>query len=113
VDAARWQGVPTTEYREYSEEAQRSQGAAATYWRVGVSVAQAPSGYADEFGFHGPLPTTDGPRIIPAEGFPTGPEIGEVLPDFTLPSADGRTIRLHEARDGSKAAVMFFRSAVW
>jgi hypothetical protein len=43
VDAARWQGVPTTEYREYSEEAQRSQGAAATYWRVGVSVAQAPS----------------------------------------------------------------------
>jgi len=51
--------------------------------------------------------------VIPPEGFPTGPAIGEMLPDFTLPAADGRTIRLHEDRGQSKAVVTFLRSAVW
>jgi hypothetical protein len=76
-------------------------------------VAANSENYTDEFGFTAPLSTDDGARRIPEEGFPTGPPIGNVLPDFTLPSADGRTIRLHEDRGGSKAAVMFFRSAVW
>jgi hypothetical protein len=76
-------------------------------------VAEDFANYTDEFGFTAPLPTTDGARRIPPEGFPTGPEIGDVLPDFTLPAADGRTVRLHEDRGNSKAAVMFFRSAVW
>ncbi len=71
------------------------------------------TGFADEFGFVGPLPAEDGQRVIPPEGFPTGPEVGDVLPDFELRSADGRTVRLHEDRAGSKAAVTFFRSAVW
>lgn len=69
--------------------------------------------YTDEFGFAAPLPTSTGARRIPEDGFSTGPAIGEVLPDFTLPAADGRTVRLHEDRGNSKAAVMFFRSAVW
>jgi len=69
--------------------------------------------YRDEFGLTGPLPITDGQRRSPEEGFFTGPEVGEVLPGFTLRSASGETIDLHTDRDGSKAAVVFFRSAVW
>ena len=69
--------------------------------------------YIDEFGFYGPLPASEGQRIVPPEGFFTGPEVGELLPDFELPAADGRRVRLHEDRGGRKAAVTFFRSAVW
>ena len=69
--------------------------------------------YMDEFGLVGPMPITDGQRQPLAEGEPTGPEIGTRLPDFTLPSAAGRTVSLHEDRGDSKAAVVFFRSAVW
>ncbi len=76
-------------------------------------MAQEYEEYTDEFGITAPLPTSDGQRRLPPEGFPTGPEIGELLPDFELPSADGRRVRLHEDRGNSKAAVTFFRSAVW
>jgi hypothetical protein len=76
-------------------------------------VAHRFDDYEDEFGFVAPLPAVAGPRVIPPEGFPTGPALGEVLPDFTLPAADGRTIRLHEDRGQSKAVVTFLRSAVW
>jgi hypothetical protein len=69
--------------------------------------------YRDEFGQVGPLPASDGQRQIPDEGFFTGPEIGETLPSFTLPSASGTKIDLHADRGDSKAAVVFFRSAVW
>ena len=69
--------------------------------------------YLDEFGQVGPLPATDGQRRPPAEGFFTGPEIGVPLPGFTLRSASGQKVDLHADRDGSKAAVVFYRSAVW
>lgn len=69
--------------------------------------------YVDEFGLVGPLPATDGQRQPLAEGEPTGPEVGERLPDFTLRSASGRTVSFHEDRAGERAAVVFFRSAVW
>lgn len=71
------------------------------------------AGYRDEFGLVGPLPTTDGQRQPLAVGAASGPEIGERLPDFTLPSAKGRTVSFHEDRGQNKAAVVFFRSAVW
>ena len=71
------------------------------------------AGFEDEFGFITPLPATEAPRRIPAEGFSCGPEVGEQLPDFDLPDHTGRRVRLHEDRDGAKAAVVFFRSAVW
>lgn len=45
--------------------------------------------------------------------FPTGPAIGERLPDFRLPNQRGETVDFHADRGGSKAAVMFQRSAVW
>ena len=75
---------------------------------------QAPfAGYRDEFGVLGPLPASDGQRRSPEEGFFTGPEVGEKLPGFSLRSAAGPTIDLHADRGDAKAAVVFFRSAVW
>ncbi len=70
-------------------------------------------GFEDEFGFIAPLPLSHGPRKIAPDGFPTGPEPGERLPDFELTDHTGRCVRLHEDRGDSKAAVVFFRSAVW
>jgi len=72
-----------------------------------------PPGYRDEFGVSGPLPATDGQRMVPDEGFFTGPEVGERLPGFSLRSASGEKIDIHADRGDSKAAVVFFRSAVW
>ena len=71
------------------------------------------SAYRDEFGQVGPLPANDGQRMVPDEGFPSGPEVGEALPGFTLRSASGPKIDLHADRGSSKAAIVFFRSAVW
>jgi hypothetical protein len=69
--------------------------------------------YKDEFGFVGPLPASDGQRIPPEEGFHTGPEVGQPLPGFRLRSAAGQIVDLHTDRGDSRAAVVFFRSAVW
>jgi len=69
--------------------------------------------YLDEFGMVGPLPSSDGQRQSLAEDEPTGPEIGTRLPDCTLPSSAGGTVSFHHDRGNSKAAVVFFRSAVW
>ena len=69
--------------------------------------------YLDQFGLVGPLPVTDGQRQPLDPGSSTGPEVGERLPDFTLPRAQGGTISFHQDRGQSKAAVVFFRSAVW
>jgi hypothetical protein len=69
--------------------------------------------FTDEFGFVGPLRTTSNQRKIPDAGFPTGPDVGEPLPDFELVDHTGRRVALHADRAGSKAAVVFFRSAVW
>lgn len=67
----------------------------------------------DELGFEAPAALGHPGRAGLPEGHPTGPEIGERLPDFALPDAAGRTVRFHEDRAGSKAAVLFYRSAVW
>ena len=72
-----------------------------------------PDGYRDRFGLVGPLPISDGQRQPLADGSPTGPDVGERLPDFTLTGAHGRPVSFHEDRGSSKAAVVFFRSAVW
>jgi hypothetical protein len=69
--------------------------------------------YTDAFGFVGPLKVTSGQRKIPDAGFPTGPGIGERLPDIELGDQTGRRVALHADRGGSKAAVVLFRSAVW
>jgi len=67
----------------------------------------------DELGFDAPAPLGHPGRVGLPEGHGTGPEVGERLPDFTLPDQHGRVVRLHEDRGLARAAVVFFRSAVW
>ncbi|MEM8924156.1 MAG: hypothetical protein AAGD35_11705 [Actinomycetota bacterium] len=69
--------------------------------------------WVDEFGLVGPLPADDGQRQHLDADTPTGPEVGTRLPDFTLPSANGRMVSFHADRGDRMAAVVFFRSAVW
>jgi hypothetical protein len=52
-------------------------------------------------------------RIPETADFPSGPAIGERLPDFVLPNQRGEKIDFHADRAGHKAAVLFQRSAVW
>ncbi|MDE0884174.1 MAG: hypothetical protein OSB70_01435 [Myxococcota bacterium] len=67
----------------------------------------------DEHGFDAPAPLGHPGRASLPDDQGTGPEIGEWLPDFDLPDANGERVRLHEDRAGAKAVVVFFRSAVW
>lgn len=53
-------------------------------------------------------------RRYPATAdFPTGPALGERLPDFTLPNQHGEPVDFHAHRGGQGAVVVFYRSAVW
>ncbi len=67
----------------------------------------------DEHGFDAPAPLGHPARASLPSDHRTGPEVGELLPDFELPDASGQRIRLHEDRAGAKAVVLFYRSAVW
>ena len=53
-------------------------------------------------------------RTYPAsEEFPSGPALGERLPEFTLSNQFGESIDFHADRGGQPAVVVFYRSAVW
>ena len=52
-------------------------------------------------------------RIPSSPDFPTGPAVGEHLPEFRLPNQHGEPIDFHVDRAGRKAALLFQRSAVW
>ncbi len=67
----------------------------------------------DELGFEAPAPVGHPGRAGLPDGASTGPDIGERLPDFTLPDAFGNTVNFHANRGTSKSAVVFYRSAVW
>mgnify|MGYP006193897245 CR=1 FL=1 len=67
----------------------------------------------DEFGFDGPGSAGDPPRRNPDAEFPTGPAIGEPVPNFILPNQHGEMIDFHAALGSRKAVVVFHRSAVW
>lgn len=67
----------------------------------------------DDYGFWGPLPTTMGQRYIAPEDFSPGIAVGQPAPNFTLLNQHGDEVDFHADRDGSKAALLFFRSAVW
>ena len=67
----------------------------------------------DETGFDAPAPLGHPGRIGMPEGSPTGPAVGELLPDFELPDANGNPLNFHDYRSGEKAALVFYRSAVW
>ena len=64
--------------------------------------------------------TTEQPAELPPNfrypetaDFPTGPDVGERLPDFTLPDQRGTPVNFTEARAGRRALVVFHRSARW
>lgn len=48
-----------------------------------------------------------------APTFPTGPAIGEVFPDFTLPDQHVQPVHFAAARDGKRAMIVVHRSASW
>ena len=45
------------------------------------------------------------------EEFPTGPDIGDVIPAFTLPDQSGNPVT--HSPDSGKAYILFHRSASW
>ena len=67
----------------------------------------------DALGFDAPAPLGHPGRAGLPLGHSTGPEVDDPLPDFALPDAYGKKLRLHEDRAGAKVVVVFFRSAVW
>lgn len=54
-----------------------------------------------------------GTRMPETDDFPTGPEVGTALPDFSLPDQHGRTVTFSEARNGGQALVVFIRATEW
>jgi len=81
----------------------------------GAHEGMAPGEKTDDLGITVPVASVDFPaRRYPAtHDFPTGPEIGERLPEFALPNQDGKTIDFHKDRGDSKSIVVFYRSVVW
>ena len=67
----------------------------------------------DELGFDAPVAVGHPARASMPGNSSTGPEVGDQLPDFELPDAFGETVRFHQHRAGRKAALVFYRSAVW
>lgn len=67
----------------------------------------------DESGFDAPAPLGHPGRAGLPAGQSTGPEVGEMLPDFELPDATGQAVNFHRDRAGSKSVLVFYRSAVW
>ena len=64
--------------------------------------------------------TSDAPQELPPNfrfpdtgEFPTGPDVGEALPDFTLSDQHGRRVSFTAERAGQQALVVFHRSARW
>ena len=73
-----------------------------------------PGTRTDDLGITIGIPVEHPGRRYPASHeFPTGPEIGERLPTFSLPNQQGRLVDYHADRGDSKSIVVFFRSAVW
>lgn len=81
----------------------------------GAHEGMAPNEKTDDLGITVPIVGVDFPaRRYPAsEEFPTGPAIGERLPEFTLPNQHGEVIDFHADRGSSRSIVVFYRSAVW
>ena len=76
-------------------------------------IAMAKEEFVDEFGFYGPMPISSTHRTIPKRGFPPGLAVGELAPNFRVKNQFGELIDFHADRGNSKAALLFFRSAVW
>ena len=68
----------------------------------------------DDLGITIGIPVEHPGRRYPAtHEFPTGPAIGERLPEFSLRNQRGRLVDYHTDRGDQKSVVVFYRSAVW
>ncbi len=76
-------------------------------------VELGPNQYEDAEGYIAPLPAAFGPRSNPLGEFPTGPGIGQRLPDVVALNSDGKSVDVHSDRDGKPVVLVFTRSAVW
>ena len=52
-------------------------------------------------------------RVPDSDDFPTGPALGEALPDFTLVDQSGRAVNFTTERAHRRAMVVFQRSTRW
>ncbi len=52
-------------------------------------------------------------RMPESDDFPSGPAVGEPLPDFALLDQHGQSVNFTEARGGKRALVVFHRSTRW
>lgn len=57
--------------------------------------------------------TPPGRRMPESDDFPSGPAVGEPMPDFTLTDQHGESISFATARAGKRALVVFHRSVRW
>ena len=48
-----------------------------------------------------------------SEEFSTGPDVGQKVPDFTLPDHSGNMVNFAETRGARRALILFYRSASW
>ncbi len=68
----------------------------------------------DDLGIAVPVPISHPARRYPAnDDFPTGPAVGERLPEFQLPNQNGELVDFHKRQRSGNAVVVFFRSAMW
>jgi hypothetical protein len=89
-------------------EAQTSESVRAAHEKLEVGTN------TDDLGITIPFPASHPARRYPdSHEFPSGPEIGERLPTFSLPNQHGRLVDYHADRGTSKSIVAFYRSAVW
>jgi hypothetical protein len=92
-----------------------TQAAAQTPKVRGAHEGMAAGETTDDLGITVPMAPVDFPaRRYPASSeFPTGPAVGERLPEFKLPNHNGEIVDFHADRGDSKAIVVFYRSVVW
>lgn len=70
-------------------------------------------GWQDHDGFIGPIQPGNGPRSDPKGDFPTGPAVGDSLPEVLCRDANGQAFSLAAESAGRPKVLIFFRSAVW
>ncbi len=80
---------------------------------IETRAEQTDKGWRDADGFVGPVRPGNGPRTDPRSEFPTGPEVGAVLPNFQCLDVEAEPFDFYAHRGASRAVVVFFRSAVW
>jgi len=78
-----------------------------------TTATKTEGGWANDIGYVSPIKPGMGPNRTPAADFPTGPAVGEMLPNIRLPDQTGTLVDLHQARSGRPAVLVFNRSAVW